>query len=188
MTDNNDLFDVDESATFNFGDQAVGLASFMDIDTTNVEANEGGFKILPQGVYEFRTDAVQVTTVARRNKDTGEEFQVPQVRLSFNIESVVTTSGDDVDEASLIGRKHTEFIAIPTFDQEQATKAIGRLKAFAIKMSGSDKDKSYPTVKDILADIVDKPFTAKIKHGSYTNKDGDKVVTEDFDVKSIKAA
>ena len=188
MTNEIENFEIDESATFNFGENAVGLASFMDIDTSSVEANDGGFSLLPAGVYQMKNTGIQVTTVTRRNKDTGEEFQVPQVRLAFEVEEVITVNGDVDDEAKLVGRKHSEFIAIPTFDAEQATKSIGRLKSMAYRMAGEDKDKSYPNVKAILADMADKSFTVKIKHGSYTNKDGDKVITEDFDIKSIKAA
>ena len=47
-----------EDGLVNAGDNSVGLADFLDIDTSEIDANEGGFENLPQGIYQFTTDDI----------------------------------------------------------------------------------------------------------------------------------
>lgn len=191
MTNVNDLeskgIAIEADAGINFGEQSLGLADFMGVDVSDIEANEGGFELLPQGVYVFHTDSIKVSSTTRRSKDTNEEYKVPNVSMKFIVDEVVTLGNYDGDESKLIGRQHTEFVALPTFDGEQFSKAVGKLKAMAQKMAGREKDYQYPSVTAILADIAGKGFSARIKHGKYTNRSGDEVQTEDLDVRSIKA-
>lgn len=183
----NDIIEIEENSGINFGDQSMGLADFMGVDVSEIEANEGGYELLPQGVYVMRCKAIKVGSTTRRAKDTNEEFKVPNVSMQFEVEEVVTVGNYDGDESKLIGRKHTEFVALPTFDGEQFSKAVGKLKAMAQKIADRDKGYAYPNVPAILEDIADKPFSVRIKHGKYTNRNGEEVATEDFDLRSIKA-
>lgn len=183
----NENIEIVEDDAINFGDQSMGLADFCNVDVSEIEANEG-YDILPAGAYVMHTDSIKVNTVTRRNRDTNEEFKVPNVSMMFVIDEVVATVNYDGDEGKLIGRKHSEFVALPTFDAEQFAKAVGRLKAMASRIAGREKDYKYASIPAILEDIAGKSFNVKIKHGSYTNKDGEKVKTEDFDLKSIKPA
>lgn len=191
MTNNVDLeskgIAVEASEGINFGDQSMGLADFMGVDVSEIEANEGGFEMLPQGVYVFHTDSIKVNSITRRAKDTNEEYKVPNISMKFIVDEVVALGNYDGDESKLIGRQHTEFVALPTFDGEQFSKAVGKLKAMAQKMAGREKDYTYPNVPAILEDIAEKSFSARIKHGKYTNRNGEEVATEDLDLRSIKA-
>lgn len=180
------MFEIDNEANINAGEGSMGLADFCNIDVSEIEANEG-MEMLPAGTYHFVTKAIKVSAVTRRAKETNEEFQVPNVSMQFEIDEVINTVNYEGDEASLIGRKHNEFVALPTFDNEQFTRSVGRLKAFGNRINDHDKNHVYASVQAILADIADKGFTAKIKHGSYTNRQGEKVTTVDIDLKSIKA-
>lgn len=178
---------VDSEAGINFGDNQMGLADFMGVDVSSIEANEGSYEMLPQGAYIFRTDSIKINSTTRRAKDTNEEYKVPNIAMQFVVEEVVTVGNYEGDESKLVGRKHTEFVALPTFDGEQFTRAVGKLKAMAQKMAGREKDYAYANVPAILADIANKSFSARIKYGKYTNRQGEEVVTEDLDTRSIKA-
>lgn len=177
-----------EDGLINAGDNSVGLADFLDIDTSEIEANEGGFENLPQGIYQFTTDSIGVNTVKRTDKNTGEEYNIPNVTIKFKVDNVINVSGYDGDEAKLIGRTQTEFYALPTYDNEMFAKATGSLFAMAQKLGGKDKGYHYASVKLALADIANKSFTAKIKHRTYTNKSGEEVTVANIDGRSIKLA
>jgi hypothetical protein len=181
----NDGIELDES-NVNFGDSAMGLADFCNVDVGEIEANEGGFEVLPQGVYEWKCDSIKIGSTTRRNKDTNEEFKVPNIAIQFIIENVVSTNGYDGDESKLIERKHTEFFALPTFDGEQFSKAVGRLKAMAMKMAGRDKDWKYASVQAILNDMINTRFSAKIKHRKYNDRDGNEKIQDEIDSRTIK--
>ena len=183
----NEIIDIDENSGINFGDQNMGLADFMGVDVSAIEANEGGFELLPQGVYIMKCTSIKVGSTTRRAKDTNEEFKVPNVAMQFEVEEVVTVGNYEGDESKLVGRKHSEFVALPTFDGEQFSKAVGKLKAMAQKICGRDKSYAYANVPAILEDIAANSFSVKIKHGKYTNRNGEEVATEDFDLKTIKA-
>lgn len=188
MTDLNDNVELDEKEQINFGDSGMGLADFCNVDVSDIEANEGGFEILPQGVYKWHVDSVKVGTVTRRNKDTNEEFRVPNIAVMFQIDEVISTNNFDGDEGSLINRKHTEFFSLPTFDGEQFTKAVGRLKAYALRINDRDKDYKYASVQQIVNDLASGvAFSAKIRYRKYNNKNGDEVTQDEIDIKTIKA-
>ena len=183
----NDIIDIEENSGINFGDQNMGLADFMGVDVSAIEANEAGYDMLPHGVYFMKCTSIKVGSTTRRAKDTNEEFKVPNVAMQFEVEEVVTVGNYEGDESKLVGRKHSEFVALPTFDGEQFSKAVGKLKAMAQKICGRDKTYAYANVPAILEDIASCSFSVKIKHGKYTNRNGEEVATEDFDLKSIKA-
>ena len=159
----------------------------LNVCLSEIEANDGGFELLPQGVYIMKCTSIKVGSTTRRAKDTNEEFKVPNVAMQFEVEEVVTVGNYDGDESKLVGRKHSEFVALPTFDGEQFSKAVGKLKAMAQKICGRDKSYAYANVPAILEDIAANSFSVKIKHGKYTNRNGEEVATEDFDLKTIKA-
>lgn len=187
MTNLNDNVElVDEE--INFGEDAVGLADFCNVDVSEIEANEGGFEILPVGIYKFHIDSIRVSSVTRRAKDTNEEFKIPNIAVMFVVDEVVSTTNYDGDEGSLVNRKHTEFFSLPTYDSEQFTKAVARLKAMALRICDRDKDWKYSSVQDIINDLsAGNQFSAKIKHRKYTNKSGEEVAQDDIDIKTIKA-
>ena len=183
----NDGIELEDSQV-NFGDQGLGLADFCNVDVTDIEANEGGFEILPVGIYDWVVSGIKIGSTTRRSKETNEEFKVPNIAIQFTIENVVSTQGYDGDEAKLVERKHTEFFSLPTFDGEQFTKAVGRLKAMALKVADRDKDWKYANVQDILNDMISKQFTAKIKHRKYNDRNGNEVTQDEIDTKTIKVA
>lgn len=183
----NDGIELEDSQV-NFGDQGLGLADFCGVDVTDIEANEGGFEILPLGVYDWQVSNIKISSTTRRSKDTGEEFKVPNIAIQFTIENVISTQGYDGDEAKLVERKHTEFFSLPTYDGEMFSKAVGRLKAMALKIADRDKEWKYSSVQDILNDMIGKQFTAKIKHRKYNDRNGNEVTQDEIDIKTIKVA
>lgn len=177
-----------EDSVVNCGDQNMGLADFLDVDVSEIDANEG-FEILPQGIYKFSTSAIKVNTTTRKDMTTGEEFKVPNIALCFVVDEVVDVKNFDGDIMSLVNRRHSEFISLPTFDNERMIKAVGRLKALVYAITGLTKeDDPLAKIPDALRLIANKSFTAKIKHGSYEKKSGETVTTADLDLKSIKPA
>ena len=175
-----------EEGAINFGDESKGLADFMEVDVSEVKADAGGFSLTPAGHYKFSVDAIKVGTTTRRMRDTNEEFKCPNISLQFKIEEVISVADQSIDEASLIGRKHSEFVAVDTTNGEYFSKAVGKLKAMAEGMGGDVAGLKSPT--DILKAMAGKSFTAKIKKGSYKNKDGERVETADLDIRSMKPA
>ena len=177
-----------EDGLVNAGDSSVGLADFLDIDTSEIDANEGGFENLPQGIYQFTTSDINIAPTKRTIKDTGEEVTIPNITVKFKVDNVINTIGYDGDEAKLIGRTQTEFYSLPTYDNEMFAKAVGSLYAIAQKLGGKDKGYHYANVKLAVTDMANKTFTAKIKHRKYTNRNGEEVAVANIDSRSIQLA
>lgn len=175
-----------EDGAINFGDESKGLADFMEVDISEIKANAGGFSLTPAGNYVFSVESIKIGTTTRRMKDTNEEFKCPNVSLIFKIEEVMSVADQSIDEGSLIGTKHSEFVAIDTTNADYFSKAVGKLKAMAEGMGADVDGLKSPT--DILKAMAGKRFSAKIRKGSYKNKDGEKVDTADLDIRSMKPA
>lgn len=182
----NNGIEFDNDAVLSTADGNMGLADFMGVDTSDVAEYEGGFSLMPVGTYKVRNTETKVSTTKRRQKDTNEEFTVPNIMMQYEVEEVISLKDPDIDASKLVGRKYTEFTAIPTFDSEQFAKAVGGLKAKAKRLGATDDQlKSIPA---ILAFIKDKSFTCKFYHRSYQNSKGETKEVDGIETKSIKLA
>lgn len=177
----------------NYGEGNLGLADFMEVDVSDIEANDGGFSLLPAGVYKFSCEAINVTSVNRKLKDTNEEVKIPQVSFKCKVEEVVDLApaedGSEIDPEKLIGRYYFHNVALPSYDAESYTRAMGRVKSLAQHIA---PEESCATFKQMLAAIANKSFTGKIRHRKYATKDdadGEKSGrAEDLDLKTVKPA
>lgn len=180
------VLDIEMNDVVSSGEGSMGLADFLSVDVSQVEASEG-FEVLPAGIYRLTNTAIKINSATRKDKATGEEYKVPNVALQFEVDEVVSVQKYDGDLSSLVGRKHSEFISLPTFDSERFIKAVGRLKAIVYGITGlTREDDPLSSIPEALKKIAKKSFTAKIKNGKYTNSNGEEVVTADIDTKSIK--
>lgn len=185
--------EINTDEVMNYGEQNLGLADFMEVDVSDIEANEGGFDILPVGVYKFSVEKISVSTVNRKSKETGEDLKIPQISVSCNVDEVIELlpqeDGREIDESKVVGRKHFHNVTLPSYDGEAYVKAFGRLKAFAQKLS---PEANLSSVKSVLEAIAGKEFVAKIAHRKYQTKDdadGEKSGrSAEINLKSIKVA
>ena len=106
---------------------AFSLADLADIDLEGIE--EVRFESLPKGTYDWEvTDATLVSDA----KD-GE----PRYKIQFDLKilEMLSSLEPGVDLEKMAGKTHTErFFIYPKKSEEDAAKAVGRVKAFLVDM------------------------------------------------------
>ena len=182
MTDINDSLEI-EDGVINGSDQSYGLVDFLGIDTSEVEANEGGFTT-PSGLYKGVVEKVSVKPV-ERTLDNGDKVSVPNVTLYFKVDEVISAK-DEAAAERMIGKTKCKFYTLPIKNMEKLTAVLGRLKAIAKRCNNSEDN--LVDLKAILEAIVNKPISFKIAERSYKNRNDETVVTSNVDIKTIKPA
>lgn len=117
------------------------LADLADLDLEGIE--EVRFESLPKGVYEFEVAEAKIESDAK----DGE----PRYKIEFGLKILEMLSSIEpgVDLESFAGKTHTErFFIYPKKSQEDAAKAIGRVKAFLADMGCATEGKFNPAVLD----------------------------------------
>lgn len=103
------------------------LADLADIDLEGIE--EVRFEDFPKGVYDWEVNAADLASDAK----DGE----PRYKIEFELKVLEMLSSIEpgVDLEKWAGKTHTErFFVYPKRPEEDAAKAIGRVKAFLIDM------------------------------------------------------
>lgn len=182
-----------EESVMNYGENSIGLADFMDVDVSDIEANDGGFDLLPTGVYKFAVDSMKVSTINRKLKETNEDVKIPSLSIKCKVEEIVDMLPDEngnlADVSKVIGRYFFHNISLPSYDGEKYARAVGQVKSLAQKLAPEAQLSDF---KSMLQAIAGKEFTAKISHRKYKTKDdaeGEKSgVAENLELKSVRLA
>ena len=117
------------------------LADLADIDLTGIE--EVRFESLAKGVYEFEVSEAEVKSDA---KDGEPRYKV---EVTLKILEMLSSIEPGVDLEAMAGKLHTErFFIYPKRSEEDAAKAIGRVKAFLADIGASSEGKFGDAVRD----------------------------------------
>jgi hypothetical protein len=140
-------------------DQAgFSLAELADIDLEGIE--EVRFESLPKGVYEFEVTRAELASDAKDGEVRYKvEFELKILEMLSSIEP-----GVDLDKQA--GKLHTErYFVYPNRTEEEAAKAIGRVKAFLLDMGLDLKKNDAGKVQfgDAVRDAKGHTFRARIE-------------------------
>lgn len=142
----------------NLDEVGFSLADLADIDLEGIE--EVRFEDFPKGVYEFEVSTADLASDAK----DGE----PRYKIEFTLKVLEMLSSIEpgVDLEKWKDKTHTErFFVYPKRPEEDAAKAIGRVKAFLIDM-GLDlvKDEAGKTkLGDSVRNAKGHSFRARIE-------------------------
>lgn len=122
-------------------DAGFSLADLADIDLAGIE--EVRYESLPKGVYEFE--------VSKADLHSDSKDGEPRYKIEFELKILEMLSSIEpgVNLEAQAGKTHTErFFIYPKRSEEEAAKAIGRIKAFVSDIGGNTAGKLGEIVRD----------------------------------------
>lgn len=134
-------------------DAAFSLADLAEIDLEGIE--EVRYENLPKGVYEWEVSKADLVSDSKDGEIRYKaEFELKVVEMLSSLEP-----GTNLDAQA--GRTHTErFFIYPKRSEEEAGKAIGRIKAFVSDIGAESQGK----LGDVVKDSKGTNFRARIEH------------------------
>ena len=151
------------------GDEEVSLADIAEIDLGEVE-EVTGFATIPAGVYEFRVQSAELTTIDTKDGPRGAIANELEI---INVLNLVGAS--EVDPESLIGRTHRE-----TFFLSNLEEGVGRQKALMARSGFAESGK----LTDLLDQFTGHTFIAAVKTRKDKN-DPDRIFAN-IDLKKVQ--
>jgi hypothetical protein len=134
-------------------DVGFSLADLADIDLDGIE--EVRYENLPKGTYEFEITKATLTTDAKDGEARYKaEFEITVVEMLSSLEP-------GVDLEAQAKKTLTErFFIYPKRSEEEAGKAIGRIKAFLADTGANTSGK----IGALVADSKGTQFRGRIDH------------------------
>ena len=132
---------------------AFSLADLAEIDLEGIE--EVRYENMPKGVYEFEVTKADLVSDSKDG----------EVRYKCEVELTVVEMLSAIEPGTNLeaqaGKKHTErFFIYPKRTQEEAAKAIGRIKAFIGDIGADTNGK----LGDIVKDAKGTQFRGRMEH------------------------
>lgn len=128
---------------------SMSVEDLMNFDITDVQAKSATAK--PKGKYHVYLKEGKLEPRDTTNKDTGEEIQVPCVKLTFGILSVVSLVSDTDEEGNEINPAElTGETLMKTFWTVDTHKKLQYLKGFLCALLGEESKDVTGSIPRIL--------------------------------------